>query len=331
MDNRIEIAKKFIQEQIRKRDDIIGAIVTGSVSRGEEVESSDLDMLIIVSGNDEGHQQDGVDTWKGGVYIDAKLVLGGDFANIEEILQNPFRATQINDGLIFYDPTGIFSQMQKEVRRNFMEPKWVRMRIQFWLQSARKHMSGLQESVELIDPLGICEHVAGILWAFTSVPLLRLGITPGNTSTLVRLGKTSDELKERICEWEGSSKMNVNDILGFLSLILEGVTFMDSSRWGNLPKEHVVNKIKWMANNDLPREAFHVLWIGMGVYAQEWRKSEDAWIRSKGSGLTQRWLESIGWDEKVILKEKIIVAEAILKEIEGLADNLTSEASSTSM
>jgi predicted nucleotidyltransferase len=256
MDNRIEIAKKFIQEQIRKRDDIFGAIVTGSVSRGEEVESSDLDILIILSGNGENHQRGGVDTWKDGVYIDAKIVLGGDFADIEEVLRNPFRATQINDGIILYDPTGFFSHIQKEVQRNFMALKWVRMRVQFWLKSALKHMSGLQESVEVRDPLGICEHVGGILWAFTSVPLLRLGITPGNTSTLVQLGKTSNELKERICEWEGSSNMDEDDVLGFLSLILEGVSFMDSSRWGILPTEHVVNKIKWMTSNDLPREAF---------------------------------------------------------------------------
>lgn len=326
MDNRIEIAKKFIQEQIRKRDDIFGAIVTGSVSRGEEVESSDLDILIILSGNGENQQRVGVDTWKDGVYLDAKIVLGGDFADIEEVLQNPFRATQINDGLILYDPTGFFSHIQKEVRRNFMAHKWVRMRVQFWLKSALKHMSGLQESVEVKDPLGICEHVGEILWAFTSVPLLRLGITPGNTSTLVRLGKISDELKERICEWEGSSNMDEDDILGFLSLILEGVSFMDSSRWGILPTEHVVNKIKWMTSNDLHQEAFHVLWIGMGVLAQEWRKSEDAWIKSKGSELTQRWLESIGWDGKEVLKEKKIMAEAILKEIEELADNLPSAA-----
>jgi predicted nucleotidyltransferase len=329
MDNRIEIAKKFIQEQIRKRDDIFGAIVTGSVSRGEEVESSDLDILIILSGNGENHQRGGVDTWKDGVYIDAKIVLGGDFADIEEVLRNPFRATQINDGIILYDPTGFFSHIQKEVQRNFMALKWVRMRVQFWLKSALKHMSGLQESVEVRDPLGICEHVGGILWAFTSVPLLRLGITPGNTSTLVQLGKTSNELKERICEWEGSSNMDEDDVLGFLSLILEGLSFMDSSRWGILPTEHVVNKIKWMTSNDLPREAFHVLWIGMGVLAQEWRRSEDAWIKFKGSELTQRWLESIGWDGKEVLKEKKIMAEAILKEIEELAADLPSAAPPT--
>ena len=229
MVDRIEIAKKFIQEQIRKRDDIVGAIVTGSVSRGEEVEPSDIDISLIVEGNVEGHQRGGVDTWQDGVYIDAKTGLEGDYADLEKVLQNPFRATHINDGLILYDPTGFFTRMQKEVRVVFMEPKWVGMRVQFWLERTRKNMSGLQESVEVRDPLGICEHVEGILWGFTSVPLLRLGITPSSTRALVQLGKTSDKLKESICEWEGSSKMNADDVLALLSLSLEGVSFMDTS------------------------------------------------------------------------------------------------------
>ena len=47
MVDRIEIARNFIQEQIRKRDDLVGAIVIGSVSRGEDVEPSDIDISLI--------------------------------------------------------------------------------------------------------------------------------------------------------------------------------------------------------------------------------------------------------------------------------------------
>lgn len=317
MVDRIEIAKKFIQEQVRKRDDIVGAIVIGSVSRGEEVEPSDIDISLIVEGNVEGHPRGGVDTWQDGVYIDAKTVLKRDFEDLEEILQNPFRATHINDGLILFDPTGFFTRIQKELRVVFMEPKWVGMRVQFWLERTRKNMSGLQESVEVRDPLGICENVDGILWGFTSVPLLRLGITPTSTRGLVRLGKTSDKLKESICEWEGSSKMSVDDVLALLSLVLGGRSFMNTSKWGVLPTEYIVKKIEWMAKNNQYREALHILWIGMGVDAVEWRKCEDAWIKSKGSELAQRWLEGVGWDGKVALDEKLKMAKAFLKEIEA--------------
>jgi len=317
MVDRIEIAKKFIQEQIRKRDDLVGVIVVGSVSRGEEVDPSDIDISLIVEGNVEGHPQGGVDTWQAGVYIDAKTVFRQDYEDLEQVLQNPFRATQINDGLILHDPTGFFTRMQKELRVVFMEPKWVDMRVQFWLERIRKNMSGLQESVEVRDPFGICESVEEILWGFTSVPLLRLGITPTSLRGLVRLGKTSDKLKERICEWEGSSTMNADEVLALLSLVLGGASFMDASRWGILSTEYVVKKIEWMAKNDQHREALHVLWIGMGVHAAGWRKREEAWIKSKGSELAQRWLESVGWDGQAALEGKLQTAKALLKEIEA--------------
>ena len=50
MVNRLEIAKQFVQEQLGKRDDIIGVIVAGSVARGEDIEGSDIDLGFIVKG-----------------------------------------------------------------------------------------------------------------------------------------------------------------------------------------------------------------------------------------------------------------------------------------
>ena len=111
--------------------------------------------------------------------------------------------------------------------------------------------------------------------------------------------------------------MTADDVLALLSLILEGVSFMDTSKWGIFPTEYVVKKIEWMAENGQHQEALHVLWIGMGVHAVGWRKSEDPWIKSKGSELAQRWLEGVGWDGEVALEEKRKMAKALLKEIEG--------------
>ena len=46
MVNRLEMAKLFVQEQLEKRDDIVGAFVVGSVARGEDTEASDIDLRI---------------------------------------------------------------------------------------------------------------------------------------------------------------------------------------------------------------------------------------------------------------------------------------------
>ena len=97
---------------------------------------------------------------------------------------------------------------------------------------------------------------------------------------------------------------------------------MDSSRWGILPTEYVVNKIEWLAKNDQHREALHMLWIGMAVLAVEWRGSEDTLIKTRGAELAQKWLKGIGWEGKGVLEEKRKMAKALLKEIEALAKDV---------
>jgi hypothetical protein len=98
-----------------------------------------------------------------------------------------------------------------------------------------------------------------------------------------------------------------------------------------LPTEYIVKKIEWMVKNGQHREALHVLWIGMGVHAVAWRKREEAWIKSKGAELAQRWLKGVGWDGKVALEQKLKMAKALLKEIEALAENIPSAGRPTSI
>ena len=131
MADRVEMAKRFIQEQLQKRDDIIGALVMGSVARGEETEHSDIDLVLIVEGGEgKGYGRGGIDTWQDGVYIEAKLRPKESYDDLEKVLLNPFTATNMNDALILYDPSGFLTRIQEEVRAVFMEPKWLDVRVQ---------------------------------------------------------------------------------------------------------------------------------------------------------------------------------------------------------
>ena len=71
---RPEIAKQYVQEMLEKRDDIVGALVWGSVARGDATEASDIDLAFIVE-SDAGEEieRGGIDTWRDGVYIEAGL------------------------------------------------------------------------------------------------------------------------------------------------------------------------------------------------------------------------------------------------------------------
>jgi hypothetical protein len=76
--------------------------------------------------------------------------------------------------------------------------------------------------------------------------------------TLVQLGEISRELRDRVCEWEGSTNMSTNDILSLLPYLSEGTSLLDTSGWGQLP-EYAMKKMEWLLKEGLHREALHTM------------------------------------------------------------------------
>jgi len=72
-------------------------------------------------------------------YYDAVYLSASEFADLETVMQNPFWATHRNDGLLRYDPTGHFTQLQQAVRVVYMQPQWLGKRLAFWLDMIRSH------------------------------------------------------------------------------------------------------------------------------------------------------------------------------------------------
>src|SRR6188508_2111154 len=118
MVNRLALADHFIQAQLAKRGDILGAWVGGSTARGEATDFSDIDVSLVIAG-DSGQRfaaRSGVDGWQDGIYYDAGYRSAKDFADVETVMQNAFSATHMHDGVLRYDPTGHFTQLQQAVR-----------------------------------------------------------------------------------------------------------------------------------------------------------------------------------------------------------------------
>ena len=147
MADRVEMARKFVREQLQKRGDIIGAFVGGSVARGEETEHSDIDLALIVEGGEgKGYGRGGTDTWQDGVYVEAGFVPKERYDDLEKVLLNPITATHMNDALILYDPSGFLTRMQQEVRAVFMEPRWLDVRVQHWMKSESRQPGDLDRN-----------------------------------------------------------------------------------------------------------------------------------------------------------------------------------------
>ncbi len=190
MADRLEMAKQYVQEMLEKRDDIVGAFVVGSVARGDATEASDIDLGLIVEGQ-EGEEilRGGVDAWRDGVYIEVGMESKGRYAASGKVLRDRVAATHMNDALILYDPTGLFTRVQEEVRARFMEPQWLGLRVHHQLNMLQFALTSLREAVAEGDPLGLCWSVPGVAIWVAAVPLLINGITPSSTRGWFRLRK----------------------------------------------------------------------------------------------------------------------------------------------
>lgn len=321
MSNRLALADRFIQTQLAKRPDIIAAWVAGSTARGEDTESSDIDVALVIAG-DGGQRfgaRDGVDGWHDGIYYDAGYLAASEFANLETVMPNPFWATHMNHALIRYDPTGHFTQLQQAVRAVYMQPPWLAKRLHYWLDIARTNVTALQEAIAKTDPLGISEHAAWTRFAFIALPLLHRGITPSSSRGLIQLGTVAPAIQAQIYAFDGSSTMNAEDVLALEPLLHEWMTFIDGPKYGYLG-DYFVHKAAWLARHGYPQAALHCMVGTSGTIAGDCRA--DATKSAQATDLAQRWLTAIDWTGPAVLATKVALAQSLLAEMERLVAEL---------
>ena len=316
--NRIEIARSYAEELLRQRSDIVAAWVDGSVARGEETAFSDIDLRLMVAGeNTNTTGRAGLDGWRDGVYVEAGLVSQQDYLDLEAVLNDPFRATFVNDALILYDPSGFVMQLQNAVRPVFMQPKWLGKRLAFWLENTRTALAQFLEAVTAADPLRICAALGWFTFGCASIPLLHAGITPSSTRSLVLLGPIAPTLKAQLIELEGSTQMSPADVLALGSLFQEAMPFVDAS-FGQLPV-YFTQKTQWMAQQGQHQEALHAMWLLMSAAAEGCRQRNDLAVGRAGTALVQRWLDQTGMHEAAVLTAKVRSAEVLLGQVEAFA------------
>jgi hypothetical protein len=319
--NRLALADRFIQAQLEKRPDIIGAWVGGSTARGEETESSDIDVSLVIAG-DTGQRlgaRAGVDGWQEGIYFDAGYRSGSDFADLETVMQNPFSATHMNHALLRYDPTGHFTRLQEEVRAVYMQPPWLAKRLNYWLAVARTHVAGFQEAIATDNLLSLGEHARWATAAFVSLPLLRMGMTPSSTRCLIQLGTVAPELQAQLYAFIGANVWTTASVLALEPLQREWLALAERTKHGHL-LDYVVHKARWLAHHGEPPSAFACMFAVSAMIA--WDCREDAAKAAQATALTQRWQAAIHWTGPAVLAAKVALAQSLLQEMETLAADI---------
>jgi predicted nucleotidyltransferase len=320
--DRIALAKAFVDEQLQTRPAILAAMIVGSVARGEDTAASDIDLgLLVDDATDAGMQRGGGDAWREGVYIEAAIVAKREYADLDTVLHDPFKATHLNDALILYDPTGFLAQMQQSVRAVFMEDKWLNVRLAYWRETAQTNLATLRTAVAAGDPLGICEAAGWIPFSLISTALLRVGKTPSSSRGMVQLDAVAKELKHKLCDFQGAAQLSAEEIRSLHPLLVEGAAIIEqtsSATWGQLPA-YFIKKISWMAQTGLHQEALQPMWLLVWTVIKNSQASNDDAIRDRGATLVSEWLRRLGWDEPASLTAKVQLAESLLAETKVLA------------
>jgi hypothetical protein len=227
----------------------------------------------------------------------------------------------MNDALMLYDPTGLFTRVQGEVRAAFMEPRWLAIRVNDQLKTLRESMSTLEEAVVAGDLPGVCWGETTLSFYLASVPLVCRGITPSSTRALIQLDGVWPELKQRICEWEGCSHVGATRIAGLIPFATEQTALAASARWGRL-SEYMLKKAEWMIGSSLHREALHLMWFVVGMSASPGTRDGQPSAVSELEERTRRWLRAVGWDGQEALEGKVLTAHRMAEEVAALAADL---------
>jgi predicted nucleotidyltransferase len=329
MVDRLELAKQYVQEMLERRDDIVGAFVGGSVARGEATEASDIDLILIVDRLEgEEFRRAGIDEWREGVYLDAALAPSHRYDDTERVLTSYFQATQMNDALILYDPTARFTWVQAEVRAAFNKPEWLRVRMRTQMRMLCDSLSEFEAAVSAEDIVGVCQHEAWVSHCLASVPLVRNGVSPSSTRSLLQLESVSPEWKRRICGWEGSTRLGRDDVPVLIEAVAQGLELGQpekAARAGDLGT-YFAKKAQWLAGNGHTGAAIHITWFTVDRLARIARDGEDEDRRMRAAYLLQTWLQAVGWEGQAALEKKARVAAEMARELElTVADLLKDE------
>ena len=326
MVDRIELAKQYLQELRVARDDIVGSFVGGSVARGDWSESSDIDLVVLTSGSQDNGAAKGpfwanrsLATWREGVFIESAPRPLDNFSNFDEIMHDTLAASHMRDALILYDAAGVLTEMQKRVRAEFMEPRWIRVRIEPLLNGAREGLESLRETLTLGTPRLICAKIAGLTTHLIRIALLQKGISTSSARLMSQLADSNKELSDLMSDLEGSLYLDSSDTPGIANFTTREIDIIDPERSSEMFVYFDI-KISSMVKKALLHDLVDFTWRGFAFLPSPNDSTPE--VTQKADTLAEEWLRTMGWHGEEIIEGKIRLAEAILRKVEATAADL---------
>ena len=307
----IQIAQSYIEEQLRVRDDIVAVLLVGSAASGEMTAFSDVDLRLIVEGRQESKlEREGIDRWVNGVYIDATLASADDYLGVDRILSDRGSADTMNFGRILYDQSGRFAPLQHEVQMQYMEPKWIHIRISPFVNLVAVHLQALRQAVVENELVNLHIHAGRVFAGLGFIPLLKQGIAVSSSRSMMQLVQYQPAYANSLLAVEGANDLSIGQVENALD-VFAALSKIDPHREYKTLAGYMVGKARWMSRNGHHREAVHTGWLHGGNRASGCEISGDPDLIDKAHHLSAQWLSAVSWDGLEVLNEKLTLLNVI--------------------
>lgn len=136
--------------------------------------------------------------------------------------------------MILFDKNGEFTEVQKVVVEQFMEPKWLRLRLSSFMPSIQRNCQEFSLAVREHNAVEMCRASIFALWTICDALLVRHGVSFSLVRGLQKLGGILPLERDNIVSIEGSSSMRSDEILGFIPLFEQAIGVRPAPTFFNL-------------------------------------------------------------------------------------------------
>ena len=285
-DDKIRYARQYSEELASSHPEICGILLGGSVARGDDLPISDVDLRCFV--DDSSHPLPIEQHFAHGIYIDVAQHPSSWLAR-PELEEDAYNCGFLCDALILHDRDGIVARGQARARKALASPEHRAVRLRSIRASAVRNCQEFAASIEARDPCEACRSAIFSAWDLSDFMLAARSVPPGGARGLARLIDTWPEAAVALTEYEGSAALcpqQVERLLDAYRSVADPSSFFDM--W--------MQKVEWMFANGYTADAFHALWIALGLRVKDTKGSSDEEFSQRLRLACTRWLDIIRWD-----------------------------------
>lgn len=327
--NLLTIYRKLAEKQVRKilksRDDIIAAYSDGSVARGDLFEGSDIDIAFIIENSKKIRLKEAVSVGnvyrtinkKNDVLIEWAFIPKEEYLDANKILSDAGFTHDIKDAYVYYDPTGFFSKIKKEIHNRYKDKLRILKASRNQLNAFRQMLKNIEHSIRTKNRTEVNDSLRSLMKFSAGFPRAVLNQPLTNTRAIIWCKQATKELGasdyyDLILELLGSKNLKKEDAQEFLNLAKKIVSLEEKNKNQKETLLHHLKAPQYLIDSGHWDGSFYkvLLWTGFAV--KEANKNK----RRNKKLVNEYWkvmLNIINWHEWKDIRAKIIIGKKIVK------------------